>query len=226
MDESTNPYAVGAAVVEDVGPERRLNPWLSIWTKPRRTMRQILDDDPERLVLVLAALGGISQALDNASTRSAADHLSLLAVLAGAVALGAVGGIVGLYVSAVVLRVTGSWLGGTASSRELRAALAWPNVLTAWALLLWIPELLLFGRELFTTEMPRTDASLPLTVTFFCFAFVEIVIAIWSVVVVVKCVAEAQRFSAWRALGSICVAIAFVLGVLLAILVPFLLLAR
>ena len=32
-------------------PPPVLNPWLSMWTRPRRTMRQILDTNPTDLVL-------------------------------------------------------------------------------------------------------------------------------------------------------------------------------
>jgi hypothetical protein len=48
---------------------------------------------------------------------------------------------------------------------------------------------------------------------------IELVLGIWSFVAVVKCLAEVQRFSAWRALGSI-----FLVGVLIAVPVVMLIL--
>ena len=38
--------------------EESLRPLLSMWTKPRATIQQIVDDDPEYLVPVLASIGG------------------------------------------------------------------------------------------------------------------------------------------------------------------------
>lgn len=45
-------------------------PWLTIWTAPRSTIRAILNADPKRYVLALAALSGILNSLNQASSRS------------------------------------------------------------------------------------------------------------------------------------------------------------
>ena len=52
-----------------------LNPWFTIWTRPRATMRSILDTDPKHMVMVLAMLAGFAQALDKASLRHVGDWL-------------------------------------------------------------------------------------------------------------------------------------------------------
>src|SRR5207249_3368877 len=49
---------------EDTEP---LVPWISIWSRPRATLRRILKTDPRRSVFLLAALGGIAGALDLAT---------------------------------------------------------------------------------------------------------------------------------------------------------------
>jgi len=43
---------------------KAINPWLSIWIKPRATIRWIVNTDPTQQVILLAALGGIAQTLD------------------------------------------------------------------------------------------------------------------------------------------------------------------
>jgi hypothetical protein len=56
-------------------------------------------------------------------------------------------GIIHLDIGGAILRWTGSWFGGQASSEEVRAAIAWSSVPRIWALLLLIPELALFRNE-------------------------------------------------------------------------------
>jgi hypothetical protein len=43
--------------------ERVLNPWFSIWTMPRATIRQVVRTNREHLVLILAGLTGVSLSL-------------------------------------------------------------------------------------------------------------------------------------------------------------------
>ena len=67
-------------------------------------------------------------------------------------------------------------------------------------MLLWIPELLLFGEELFTEATPRLDAAPELQGLLLVFVAVELTAALWAFVAFLKCLGEVQGFSAWRAL--------------------------
>ena len=82
------------------------NPWISMWVHPRRTIRQIVETNPERKVLLLAAISGIPETLSNASTKSSGDHVSLGVLLALALLLGPVGGLLSLVIGGFLLRVT------------------------------------------------------------------------------------------------------------------------
>jgi hypothetical protein len=81
---TSNPYAPPQAPLsppekaddrgDDAEPD---NPWLSIWTKPRATVRYLVKNDPDRHVPLLAVLGGIANALGRASQRSLGDQMPL-----------------------------------------------------------------------------------------------------------------------------------------------------
>lgn len=218
---SNNPYAPPSAPVADVEKPvdaGTLNPWFSMWTKPRATIAQIVARDPTHLVLPLAAISGFSQALDRASMRSAGDTLDLSVIFLFAAIGGAVGGIITLYLGGLLLRWTGSWIGGTATSEHIRAAVAWSGVPLVWALVLWVPELALFGKDLFTTETPRIDASVGMLLLFLGFAAIEVVVGAWAFVVALKSLGQVQGFSAWKALANGLLA-------LLVVIVPIALLA-
>lgn len=185
---------------------RPLNPWFSIWTRPRATIQQIIDTDPTRMVILLAALSGISQTLDRASFRSVGDTLELPTILLIALIAGPIGGILSLYIGGALIRWTGSWIGGTGTSENLRAAIAWSSVPVIWILPLWIPVLGIYGEEMFTTETPRLDASLKLLFLLVGIALFEVAIGVWSFVILLKCIGQVHEFSAWRALGNVVLA--------------------
>ena len=194
-----------------------MNPWFSMWVHPRRTIRQIVATNPDRLVLTLAAISGIVQGLTNASNKSQGEHASLAMLLMVNLILGPVMGIIGLWVGASLLRWTGGWIGGQADSRRIRTAVAWSNVPMIWSLLLWVPALLLFGAELFTKATPIIDANLMLSSLFLGFSIGTTVIGIWSFVVCLHALGEVQGFSAWKALLNGLLAMLVVLIPILAI---------
>jgi hypothetical protein len=179
-----------------------LNPWLSIWTRPRATIRQIVDTDPTYMVHPLVALGGVAQALDRASNRNLGDRLPLAGILALAIFLGPVFAMIGLYLFGALMRWTGSWLGGVATTKEVRAAIAWGELPTVVSLLLWIPMLALFKEEIFTSESPQLESNLSLMVVLVGLGLVGLVLGIWQTVLLIKTVAEVHRFSAWKGLGT------------------------
>lgn len=202
-------------------PSHPINPWFSMWLRPRETIQSIIDRNPEHLVLLLAALSGFSQALDRASIKNAGDSLAVPVVVLIALAGGAASGVVGLYVLGFLLKITGKWLGGAGNAINIRAAIAWSSVPTIWALLLWLPELALFGNDLFSKTTPNIEAN-PLL--FLGFLAVELVIAVWSLVVFLKCLGQAEGFSAWKALSAMLIAILLVIipiGLIILVIMAF-----
>jgi hypothetical protein len=195
-----------------------VNPWASIWTRPRETVRYLLETDPERMVLVLAALGGVSQLLDQAATRNAGDHIPAITLILLAILLGPALGLFSLFLGSILVGWTGRWMGGAGSARQLRTAIAWANVPLVASLLLWIPLMLGVGEEMFTSYTPRLEASPVLALMVLLLGVVGIVLAIWSLVILLKGVGEVQGFSAWKALGNVLLAF-------LVVLVPIVLMA-
>jgi hypothetical protein len=177
------------------------------------------------MVIPLAALGGISRVLDIASTHSLADHFPITVILAAALVLGSLSGIIGVNFVGGQLRLVGGWLGGVANVQQVRAAVAWGQLPSLYASLLWIPSLVLFREELYTTLTPRLDVNPALAIALISIRLVAFVCAIWSIVVSCKCLGEVHGFSAWVAFGStilagmlivICVVIPLILFVVLA----------
>jgi len=178
------------------------NPWLSIWTRPRKTIQRIVETDPEKHVVALAALGGVVQSLSEASNRDLGDRVGVLTILAVALIAGSIAGVIGVYLSAVLLRWTGKWIGGNASTVNLRAAMAWGYVPIIAVGVLWIPLVLLLGREAFASQTPYMNQSSGLALAVLVAGVLFVVAAVWTMVVVLKAIGQVQGFSAWKALGN------------------------
>jgi hypothetical protein len=172
------------------------HPWATIWTRPRATIRRIVDTDVRNQVTFLAILSGALIWLERRwSSPSPAPAFPMLVVIA--VIVGAILGIVELYINGALLKWAGSALGGVATYAEVRAALAWSRVpiivavgIGVLAILFGTDGPVLGGSE----EMTTSDASLLLLHGF---------LVLWGFIVMLKCVGEVHRFSAWRALGSL-----------------------
>jgi hypothetical protein len=218
---SVNPYATPNADLHptldkpNITTPEKLNPWLSIWIKPRATMQQIINTDPTRFVLLLAAVSGFGEALDQASMNATGDQFAWPMIVAMAAILGPIGGLMGLYLIGLLIYWTGHWIGGKASTPHIRAALAWSSVPVIWSLLIWIPELMLFGQELFTGTQPTIESDPFLLSAAVGFGILEMIIALWAFVVCLHCLGQVQGFSAWRALANAILAGLVVIGPIL-----------
>ncbi len=160
-----------------------ITPFFTIWTEPRATIRRIVETDPKRNVIALAAIGPAVGALANQWSK-AIDNSANLSVLwpievAFSVAFGAVLGVVSLYISGAILRWSGGLLGGVASQVEVRAALAWAQVPAIAA------EIVLLIAVLSGIAIPHPTAAAMLQIdpAFYKVGVAEGVLAIWGSIV-------------------------------------------
>lgn len=183
------------------------NPFKTVWTSPRDTIRNVVAQNPELYVTLLACLVGVGKTLDRASMRNLGDRLPTPAILIVACLVGPLSGILTLWISSHLVRWTGRWIGGTAPREHIKAAIAWGSVPAVFALVFWIPELLIVGSEMFTSETPLIDAEVWRLVTMLGLAFAQLVCGVWSLVLICNTIAEVQSYrSAWRGFGNILLA--------------------
>jgi hypothetical protein len=185
------------------------NPWVTIWTKPRATIRGIVDHDVSYHVTFLAVVSGALISLERQwSLPPSFAAFPLVVVLA--VIGGAIGGLIELYANGVLLKWAGARLGGVATAAEVRAALAWSRVPIVAAVSIGILSILIGSGGPVAEDGSQSSLSV-LTL--------DGVLGLWAFVVTLKCVGEVHRFSAWRALASILlIAVAIVLLILATII--------
>jgi len=188
------------------------NPWATIWTRPRATIRRIVETDVRYQVTFLAILSGgliwLERRWSNPSTAAAFPMLVVLAVVVGAIL-----GIVELYVNGALLKWAGAALGGVGSYPEVRAALAWSRVPVIVAVSIGVLAILL-GTDgpMLGGEASGSGASLLL---------LHGALVVWGFIVMLKCIGEVHRFSAWRALGSILLIVLAIVVIVAAMILLF-----
>ncbi len=186
------------------------NPWVTIWTRPRATIRRIVDHDVRYHVTLLAVASGALVWLERQwSLPPSSGAFPLIVVFA--VIAGAIGGLIELYANGAMLKWAGSALGGVATTAEVRAALAWSRVPIIVAVSIGVLSILI-GNGGPVAESGSQSSLSVLTL--------HGILAFWGFIVTLKCVGEVHRFSAWRALGSmLLIAVAIVLLILAALLI-------
>lgn len=194
------------------------HPLVTVMIRPRQTMEAILAAERDRLAIPLILLATFSHTLVEERYEGLGDVAELLPGLGAliivlAATLAVMFTVALFYAFSYLLTWTGRLLGGKADSGAVRAALAWGSVPYVWALVYRLPARILYGEKLILPVFGRESpggaesldwASLPagmLAVLIAC-VLLEVVFAIWFVIVINKCLGEAQGFSAWRALGN------------------------
>lgn len=132
-----------------------------------------------------------------------ADDMQMTTLFFTIIVTSIIGAIFYYYVIGGLLYWLGSLLGGTGTYEDVRLSLAYAYIPTIFSLLIWIPSFILFGKDNFTSLTPKLDSSTGLTITYYVFGIIELIIGIWGIVIYLKCLGEAHKFSAWKALLTV-----------------------
>ena len=184
-------------------PEWRLNPWMSIWTWPRVTIQEILEVNPRYMVAFLAAVTGISNGFFEAQMRHLGDQIPFNTILQAALIFGPISGLIGIYLLGFLLWWVSNKWNGSATPEEVRAAIAWANLPILLITVLWIPKLILFKQENFTSEKPRINANPNLGSYWAFFEMFEGLMGIWSIILLVGCLSYIFGFSIPKTMGTV-----------------------
>ena len=179
-----------------------ITPFFTIWTEPRATIRRIVDTDPTRNVIALAAFGSGISALSGQWSKAVANNANLSVLwplwVAVIVAFWAALGVLSLYIGSVVLKWSGSLLGGVASRVEVRAAMAWSQVPAIAAGVVLLVAVLMGVPVPLKRHVPLSQID----PAFYKVMVAEGVLGFWGFIISLKCLGEVHRFSAWRALAA------------------------
>lgn len=193
------------------------SPWVTIWIQPRATIRQIVGENPNRSLWLLAAIYGFSSLLNSFQSASLGATMGIFPIFLLAVVLAPFWGYAVFAIWSWVVMRTGKWLKGQGDFQSIRAAYAWSCVPLVVNGLLWILLMIFFGQALFLNFpeghlLDNRQISL-----LFLILISKVVLAIWSLVIYLTGLAEVQQFSVLRAIGNVVIS-AILIGVALGVI--------
>lgn len=228
MNELENPYRTPAVLaqqpieeVADREPLSVLRLMGSIWIHPRKTIRKIVDSDPNYYFAVFAILSGLFYVQSHAIATNLGDHWPFEAIIMLVCFLGPVMGLILAWLHAFALERVGTWIDGKGNRSQLRAVYAWSSVPLLGMLLMSALETMILGMEEYTSKTPYLDSSPELMPLLLGILVINVVLMIWSFVIYFGAITEVQKFSSYAKTAAN-VFLAFVL-LLMAVLVCMLL---
>ncbi|QTD41933.1 Yip1 family protein [Sporosarcina sp. Te-1] len=178
----------------------KLNPWLSIWVRPKETTRYAIEKMPMGFIMVLVAINGIFDVLDRAVAKNLGDKIATPLIFLIALFAGPLFGLLSWWIGSGIAYIFGKWLGGTGSFKDLRIAYGIVNIIYIIGAVVWIPDLLFIGSSLFTDYV---DGGIGTVIWLFISSFLTFIIMVWGFIALLFGVAEAHRFPVWKALLTI-----------------------
>jgi len=190
--------AADAPDTPDIPPPTPLNPWLTMWWAPRRTVRSLMASEERPSWIPVVALAGINSSLLwllNGSGEALREPASALgfALFQGGLQL-----VYGVLISPFIIGLIGGWLGADGDAVDIRLAIAWAYLPVAAAVILWLPLFALFGWSALhmNTETPTPAQALALLL------YLPLGLApTYGFALQVGGVAAALQTSLWRALA-------------------------
>ena len=171
------------------------NPWVSMWTQPRQTIRALMEHDPRYRVLFLATLYAMQNLFYIANFYSMGLGNKFILVLVAILFLSPFIGALWLYYTGWILTFTGRWLGGKGSSLHLRLALAWSDLPLILSVAMWFILLASSSDTVFVQSAIGTSLVFV--------NFIMFIVWIWSFILLVASIREVQGFSALRAIANV-----------------------
>ncbi|MEM7734820.1 MAG: Yip1 family protein [Deinococcota bacterium] len=189
------------------------NPYLTMLTRPKDTLRSLLDGQYQNSDLSLAILVSVLSSLVIVillSTPSSALLFDVDGSLGAEIFIVGlfitifivIGGVIGLYFTGFLY----CWLGvklfsGNASYRDARFAYAWALVPAAWFLIVYAVLMPGALQQMLSLDVEGSSAGFPFL--FVLMTLVGMVGGFWILIVQCRALAEAQGFSSWKAFGTI-----------------------
>jgi hypothetical protein len=181
-------------------PTEPIRPLKDVWLRPRRVFRELAARPVGIADYALAAAQGMGNFLALYRTEGAGAHGSVEEILLGSFVYGAVAGVAGLFVMALIYRRLGNRAGGKSTNAQVIHVLAYGSVPMAASLAIWVLTALLAGEATFV-ETPRADLEGFLVLLLHLQFASHVLLLLWSIVLQVMGFSEMMGLLTRKAFG-------------------------
>jgi hypothetical protein len=192
-----------------------------IWVTPRPVFQFIHENQYEKFKIPLLLLAGIGSSFNRAASNNSGDDMSLPVLILVCVFFGGLLGWISYYLYSALISWTGKWLDGDAGTDSVFRVFAYSMIPSVAALVLLIPQLLIYGNALFRSDGDIVGGSLIENIIFYGSLLIEFGLGIWTIVLTVIGVSVVQRFGIGKAILNLILPILVIVGPLIFLFVLF-----
>lgn len=175
-----------------------MNPWLSMWSQPRATVKALVSSKPSYGVYYLAAIYLLQSFFFYFNWWSLGLKSEYYTLFLTGVILSPLVGFVWLYYMGWIFRFTGRVLHGEAPTSHLRTAIAWAKIPYSINALMWFILILMNPDQVFVQ-----DGGGPSSIFV---NFITLILGVWSLVLLIQSISEIQQFSITRSIVNVVMA--------------------
>lgn len=169
--------------------------FIKIITSPREAFRFINDYKYDKYLYVLLCLGGIVRAFDRATSKNMGDNFSMLAIISICIISGGLFGWISYYIYASLMSWCGGWFNARGNPQSILRILAYALFPSILGLVILIPQILIYGNEIFKSETGIDVTDLINFSVFYALIFIEVALSVWSFILLIIGISEVQKLS-------------------------------
>lgn len=178
-----------------------LNPWLSMWSQPRPTIRAIVYSKPSYGTFWLSTIYALQSLFFFANWASFGLKASFESIFLISLLSAPILGLIWLYTFGAFFYLAARLLGGEAPYSHVRSAMAWSHIPSLIGLVLWF--------VLLSDQSDTTFVLAPGETATLFIAFISLVVMIWVTVLIIRSFSEIQGFPIWKSILNLILGVAF-----------------
>jgi hypothetical protein len=192
-----------------------------IWLSPREVFQFIIEYSYSKHTTVLVILASIARQFDRMALNNKGDESSLGFIILMCILSGVAFGWIYYQILASLVKWTGGWIGGKATDSEsVFRVLAYASCPLALTLILLVPEISIFGIEVFKEEGNLYSNGIFSQITFFALLAIKVLLGIATLILTVIGISEVQQFGIGKAILNILLPVlVFIIPITLIVLV-------
>ncbi|WP_422122745.1 YIP1 family protein [Planococcus sp. X10-3] len=177
-----------------------INPFLSVWTQPKETVRQFIKNGKLGYSMVLVSIAGIGGVITGLQDSGWFQDQSLAFWIVGILIAGIISGFLNLGINSLLYTLIGKLYGGHGKLRDMAIAIGPTMVPQIFILPLLIIYVLIYGERFFAAPADFSFTSIPLG-AYLLLSLLIAIASIWSIVITSKAIAVVHEFSSLRGFG-------------------------
>jgi hypothetical protein len=171
-----------------------------IWFSPKETFGFINDYKYNKKIVLFLTLSGIVRSFDKAISKNVGDNLSIWTIIFFGVISGILFGWLVNYIYAFLISWTGKWFNGVGDTQSILRVIAYSSLPIIASLFILFLRILIYGNAIFESSFSDVYNGLFDTILYWTFYFIDLVLIIWTVVLLVIGTSVVQKISTGKAI--------------------------